>query len=469
MGRPVHVTDHRGRLGEYRGADRQSSRKPPTPMSTPRWPPPGGPSTTRRAGGAGIRSTEPPASSALPMPSTQRAPMRWHNAFRRRTGCRSPSRPVRGRVPAGPAALLRRTDPRDAALEDIRPGCSAARSWSPVRRSAWSARSCRGTSRRPLPRSSYAPALAAGCTLVIKPSPETVLDSQPARGGGARGRLPARRDQHRAGRAGDRAYLVEHPRVDKVAFTGSTAAGRSIAETLRPAAASGHAGTRRQVRRDRARRRRPGRASGEPVRRHPAQQRPDLLPGHPGPRAARRATTRSSTPSPLSRALTVGDALDESTQIGPMASAAAAGPGRGLHRQGQGRGRPAHRRRWPAAGQDRGWFVEPTVFADVDNGPTIAQEEIFGPVLSVIPYTDDDDAVRIANDSDFGLGGRCGPGSATRRGVARAGADRHHRHQPLPARPGRAVRRRQGFRPGRELGPEGLTAYQSLKSTYLQQ
>ncbi|MGV0803888.1 aldehyde dehydrogenase family protein, partial [Mycolicibacterium elephantis] len=53
----------------------------------------------------------------------------------------------------------------------------------------------------------------------------------------------------------------------------------------------------------------------------------------------------------------------------------------------------------------KGFFVEPTVFADVDNRMTIAQEEIFGPVLSVIGFDDDDDAVRIANDSIYGLSG----------------------------------------------------------------
>src|SRR4029079_19043299 len=53
----------------------------------------------------------------------------------------------------------------------------------------------------------------------------------------------------------------------------------------------------------------------------------------------------------------------------------------------------------------KGYFVEPTVFADVDNRMTIAQEEIFGPVLAVIPYETPDDAVRIANDSDYGLAG----------------------------------------------------------------
>jgi aldehyde dehydrogenase (NAD+) len=62
-----------------------------------------------------------------------------------------------------------------------------------------------------------------------------------------------------------------------------------------------------------------------------------------------------------------------------------------------GGGRPAH--------MDKGWYVEPTLFTDVDNAMTIAREEIFGPVLVVIPFEDDDDAVRIANDSNYGLGG----------------------------------------------------------------
>jgi aldehyde dehydrogenase (NAD+) len=62
-----------------------------------------------------------------------------------------------------------------------------------------------------------------------------------------------------------------------------------------------------------------------------------------------------------------------------------------------GGGKPAH--------LPRGWYVEPTLFADVDNSMTIAQKEIFGPVLVVIPFDDDDDAVRIANDSEYGLSG----------------------------------------------------------------
>jgi aldehyde dehydrogenase (NAD+) len=57
------------------------------------------------------------------------------------------------------------------------------------------------------------------------------------------------------------------------------------------------------------------------------------------------------------------------------------------------------------AGLDKGYFIEPTVFTDVPNESSLAQDEIFGPVLCVIPYEDDDDAVRIANDSRYGLSG----------------------------------------------------------------
>ena len=103
-------------------------------------------------------------------------------------------------------------------------------------------------------------------------------------------------------------------------------------------------------------------------------------------------------------AVNVGDPFDEQTQMGPLAHAAstrrasrATSPrvstkGATLAAGG---GRPKH--------LERGWFVEPTVFGNVDNSSTIAQDEIFGPVLSVIPADDERDAVRIANDTIFGL------------------------------------------------------------------
>ena len=124
-----------------------------------------------------------------------------------------------------------------------------------------------------------------------------------------------------------------------------------------------------------------------------------------------------------------------------------------------GGGRPTDR--------DRGWFVSPTVFADVDNSATIAREEIFGPVLTVIGYDDDADAVAIANDSDFGLGGTVWSSDAERaRSVAarvRTGTIGINRYIPDPVAPFGGVKH-SGM--GRELGPEGLAAYQELKSVY---
>ena len=100
-----------------------------------------------------------------------------------------------------------------------------------------------------------------------------------------------------------------------------------------------------------------------------------------------------------------GDPQDASNMMGPLISEKQRDRVLGYIATGQqegaklvvGGGRPAH--------LPKGWFVEPTLFVDVDNSMTIAREEIFGPVLTVIPYEDDDDAVRIANESGYGLSG----------------------------------------------------------------
>jgi aldehyde dehydrogenase (NAD+) len=100
-----------------------------------------------------------------------------------------------------------------------------------------------------------------------------------------------------------------------------------------------------------------------------------------------------------------GDPQDPGMMMGPLVSAKQRARVEGYIAKGieegarlvLGGGRPAH--------LPKGWYVEPTLFADVDNTMTIAQEEIFGPVLTVIPYDDDDDAVRIANESNYGLSG----------------------------------------------------------------
>ena len=105
------------------------------------------------------------------------------------------------------------------------------------------------------------------------------------------------------------------------------------------------------------------------------------------------------------RALKVGDALDPATEVGPLVAERQRDRVENYIRIGQEEGAKVAVGGGRPDGMDTGWFVEPTVFVDVDNSMRIAQEEIFGPVLSVIPYDDDADAVRIANDSDYGLCG----------------------------------------------------------------
>ena len=102
----------------------------------------------------------------------------------------------------------------------------------------------------------------------------------------------------------------------------------------------------------------------------------------------------------------IGDPLDPRTIYGPSASRSQRDKVADYIRIGIVEGaRVAVGGEGMPAGLDRGFYVKPTVFADVDNSMRIAQEEIFGPVLVVIPYLDEDEAVRIANDSAYGLGG----------------------------------------------------------------
>ena len=101
-----------------------------------------------------------------------------------------------------------------------------------------------------------------------------------------------------------------------------------------------------------------------------------------------------------------GDPTDPANMQGPLINARQRERVLGLIEQGKSRGRA--RSSSAAAGPtqfEKGYYVEPTLFVDVDPDSTIAQEEIFGPVLAVIPYEDDDDAVRIANNSRYGLSG----------------------------------------------------------------
>ncbi|MET9329045.1 aldehyde dehydrogenase [Tsukamurella sp. NPDC003166] len=313
-----------------------------------------------------------------------------------------------------------------------------------------------------------APALAAGCTMVMKPSPETVLDAFLLAEAAAAAGLPAGvLNIVPAGREVG-AYLVSHPGIDKVAFTGSTAAGRSIAETcgrlLRPVTLE-LGGKSAAIVLDDA----------------------DLDLGTIGeglftstmlnngqtcflgtrvlaPRS--RYSEVVDTFTAFAQSLQVGDAADETTQIGPLATRNQRERVEGYIARGiadgarltVGGGRP---------GRDRGWFVEPTVFADAENVAVTSREEIFGPVLSVIAYDDVDDAIALANSSEYGLGGTVWTsdpdrGAAVARRV-QTGTIGVNRYIPDPVAPFGGVKS-SGM--GRELGPEGLAAYTNLQTIY---
>ena len=166
--------------------------------------------------------------------------------------------------------------------------------------------------------------------------------------------------------------------------------------------------------------------------------------------------------------LRVGEPADPRTQLGPLVSSRqrervegyiASGVDEGA-KLALGGGRPA--------GFDRGYYVEPTVFRDADNAMRIAQEEIFGPVLTVIGYDDDEDAIRIANDSPYGLGGAVFTSDPKRGlGVARrivsGSVGVNHYALALDAPFGGV--KQSGI--GRELGPGALDAYLETKSIYL--
>ncbi|HWD05770.1 MAG TPA: aldehyde dehydrogenase [Amycolatopsis sp.] len=313
-----------------------------------------------------------------------------------------------------------------------------------------------------------APAMAAGCTVVVKPSPETVLDTfLLAEAAEEAGVPPGVLSFVPAGREVG-AYLVSHPGVDKVAFTGSTAAGRAIGEAcgrlLRPVTLE-LGGKSAVIVLDDAD------LSGSVEQLFATSFINNGQTCYLGSRIlAPRGIYDQVVDlfSGLAGGLAVGDPLDHATQIGPMASARhrdrvesyiAKGKAEGA-RLTAGGGRPEK--------LDKGWYVQPTVFADVDNAFTIAQEEIFGPVLSVIPYDGVDDAVRIANDSDYGLGGSVwtadpGRGAEVAKRV-NTGTIGVNAYLPDPTAPFGGVKA-SGM--GRELGPEGLAAYQQLQSVYL--
>lgn len=305
-----------------------------------------------------------------------------------------------------------------------------------------------------------APALASGCTVVVKPDTKTALDAEVLAEAvvacgfpeGVISILPADRDVSE--------YLVSHQLVDKVSFTGSTRAGRRVGEIC-----------------------------GDAVRRCTLELGgksaaivledadidhvlPNLLPamiminGQ-----ACLAQTRLVVPRQRSSEivdafaqafsqLTVRNALDPEAEVGPLISEEQRGRVMDYIAIGVKEGASVAVGGEATQIQGKGYFVQPTILTGVDRYATVAQEEIFGPVISVIEYDGIDDAVAIANESDYGLSGSVWSRdvdmatSIARR--IRTGTINVNYSVPEPFAPLGGFKR-SGI--GRECGPEAFDAY----------
>jgi aldehyde dehydrogenase (NAD+) len=163
--------------------------------------------------------------------------------------------------------------------------------------------------------------------------------------------------------------------------------------------------------------------------------------------------------------LTLGDPFDAKTRLGPLVSSAQRDAVLGYIEQGRREGARVASGGGRPHGLPTGYYVEPTIFSHVDNRMTIAQEEIFGPVLAIIPYDDEADAVAIANDSPYGLSGGVWAGSSER-AVAVA---RQLRTGQVDVNGGRfnPLAPFGGYKKsgtGREIGPLALDEYFQLKA-----
>src|SRR5579862_8520294 len=248
-----------------------------------------------------------------------------------------------------------------------------------------------------------APALLAGCTVILKNSPEApgagylIAEAAEAVGlpAGVLNVVTADREVSE--------LLVRDPRVDKITFTGSTAAGRRIASICgeRIARVTLELG---------------GKSAAVILDDYDIGTAAQSIAGNATMLTGQVCSSLTRIVVPRTRhdelvealaasfsQVRVGDPFDAQTQMGPLAAERQRDRVEGYIAKGiadgatlaTGGGRPKD--------LDRGWYIQPTVFGNVSNKSVIAQEEIFGPVLSVIPAADEDDAVRIANDTIYGL------------------------------------------------------------------
>nr|WP_316627245.1 aldehyde dehydrogenase family protein [uncultured Brevundimonas sp.] len=253
---------------------------------------------------------------------------------------------------------------------------------------------------------SICPTLATGCTLVLKPAEEAPLSALRLAEIMIEAGLPAGVINIVPGPGATAgAALAAHPGVDKIAFTGSTATGRKIVE----ASASNMKTVAVEL----------GGKSADIV-----FDDADLDIAVPGAAMACfnntgqvcYAGTRLFVQrgihdafverlAAFARTLRVGDATDASTQLGPLASAAQLGRVQGYLKIALDEGAVIAAGGGQPEGLGDGYYVEPTVLTGVTNDMRVAREEIFGPVVSVIPFDTEEEVVALANDSEYGLGG----------------------------------------------------------------
>jgi aldehyde dehydrogenase (NAD+) len=261
-----------------------------------------------------------------------------------------------------------------------------------------------------------APALAAGCTMVLKPSEIAPFDAMIFADVLDAAGVPAgvfnlvNGDGPGVGTA-----LSTHPDVAMVSFTGSTRAGVAVAQNAAPSVkrvAQELGGKSANILLDDADFGKAVREGAEECFDNTGQScnAPTRMLVPRG-----RMNEAASIAAEVANTIRVGDPRGEGIEVGPLVSEQQwhkvqaliqKGIDEGASLAAGGAGRPE--------GLDKGWYARPTVFANVSNDMTIAREEIFGPVLSIMPYDDEDEAVEIANDSPYGLSGYVSSGSLDR-------------------------------------------------------
>src|ERR1700761_474681 len=314
-----------------------------------------------------------------------------------------------------------------------------------------------------------APAIAAGCTCVLKPAEQTPLTMLKLAGWLEECGVPGGVVNVGTG-LGDTAgaAIVAHPGVDKIAFTGSATTGKlimkSAADTLKrvtlelggksPNIFFADADFDAAI---------DGALFGVFINQGEVCS------------AGSRVLVQKSIYSKFVEAMTekartikLGPPLDRSTKMGPVVSreqyervTAYQELGKSEAKVALGGGRPA--------GFSRGYYVEPTIFYDVDNSTRIAREEIFGPVAAIIPFEDEGDAIRIANDSVFGLGAAVWTRDIYRAlrvvKAIRAGIIWVNHMQPTYVEAPWGGFKQSGF--GRELGLHGIDEYLETKQVHI--